>query len=422
MQLGGIRSAAAIRRSNSFAVVRAIHALGSASRRELATTTGLSFATVATICNELLESGLVTEVARTRAMSGRPTSQLALNGDHGRLLGIDVAETYIEVSVFDAALEMLSVKRCDLDAERREPEVFVATIVEALTETLSEQSRPILGIGASVPGQVLDDDGSSIYVPNWGWHDVPLLELLKEHVDVAILLDNPLKSLVVGELWLHPERASQAFAVINLGTGVGAGISIDGSVMRGRTNSAGEWGHTTLVADGRPCRCGATGCVEAYIGAPGIVQTLRDVAPDSAMLDGDDQVRTITALADNARRGDHVAVEVIERTARYAGLGLGSLVNVLNPDVLVLRGWVADLLDDELARRLDPHIREQSLGLPYGIVRLESPTSSVNSVSLGIAAVALEAHLDTLGAPDGDGFAAPSARRRLGARASGTRA
>lgn len=397
MQQSAFRSAAAIRRSNSFAVVRALHAQSTASRRDLAATTGLSFATIATICNELIEQGVVIEVARTRAESGRPAATLALNRDHGILLGVDIAETYVEVSAFDGALELLSTARHPLRDESRDPEQVVAELVEALHEELAAHPQRVLGIGVAAPGQVSLDGDTTVFAPNWGWHDVPLLDLLTGHVDAPVLLDNPLKALVIAELWLATERAAQSFAVINLGTGVGAGLALGGGVFRGPSNSAGEWGHTTIDLDGRRCRCGASGCVEAYLGAPGIVQTLREHAPESDMLREGDQTATLSAIAAAVRAGDPVAVQVVEETARYAGRALGSLVNMVNPDVLVLRGWVADLLGDELIERLTPHIGEQALAVPLGVVRLERATSELNAVALGMATVALEAHLDALG-------------------------
>ncbi|MEV3986887.1 MULTISPECIES: ROK family protein [unclassified Nonomuraea] len=392
-----MRTAADIRRMNSFAVVRSIHAGGEASRRELVSQTGLSFATVAAICTKLLELGIVVEVARQRAPAGRPTAKLALNGDHGFLLGVDIAETYVHVEAFDAALEPISSTEYDIDALNRSPEQVVERVKHAIAvERVRHEGRTLLGVGVSAPGQVDQAGGTSVFAPNWDWHDVPLLALLADSVDAPLFLDNPLKCLAIAEIWSHPERRGQDFVVLNLGTGVGAGIALGGNVLRGRMNSAGEWGHTVVVADGRACRCGSRGCVEAYVGAPGILQTLREASPDSPLLHGDDQTASIAALAAAADDGDPAAIDAIERTSRYLGIAAASIVNLLNPDIVLLGSWVAELLGKHLLDRSRAHLRAHALAVPMAAVAFELQHPRGNSVSLGAAAYALEGYLDSV--------------------------
>ncbi|MGC4888962.1 ROK family transcriptional regulator [Micromonospora sp. DT227] len=406
-----MRTAADIRRRNSFAVVRSIHAHGDASRRELAELTGLSFATVATICSALLEHGVIAEVARERAPAGRPTAKLSLNGEHGLLLGIDIAETYVHAEAFDAALEPISSTECDIDVHERSPDHVVERVKQVIAaERARHEGRPLLGVGVSAPGQVDPVGGTSVFAPNWDWHDVPLRALLADSVDAPLFLDNPLKSLAIAEMWSHPERREQDFVVLNLGTGVGAGIALGGRVLRGRMNSAGEWGHTVVVADGRACRCGSRGCVEAYVGAPGILQSLRETSPDSPLLHGDDQTATVTAIAEAADQGDPTALEVVERTSRYLGVGAASIVNLLNPDIVLLGGWVAGLLGKQLLERARVHLRAHALAVPMTGLALDLQHPRGNSVSLGAAAFALEGYLESM--PDGATDTPTSSRRQ----------
>lgn len=391
-----MRTSADIRRVNSFAVVRALHASGGASRRELAESTDLSFATVAAICTELIEMGVLVEVAREKAAAGRPTARLSLNPDHGYLLGIDIAETYVHVSALDAALEPISSTRRELDVHQRKPRDVVRHVREAIAEEASKHERPLLGVGASVPGLVDQVGGASVFAPNWGWHNVPLRDMLGDVTSAPLYLDNPLKSLVIGELWSRPERRLQDFAVVNLGTGVGAGFAIEGRVHRGRTNSAGEWGHTVIVADGRACRCGSRGCVEAYVGVPGVIQTLREIGPESPILHGDDQTATMIALRAAADAGDPIALATIERSAHYLGIAVASLINFLNPEVVSFGGWVSAVLGERLVESLEPHVRAHALAVPMFATRLELREQNLNSVSLGAAALALEGYLDSI--------------------------
>ncbi|MCL2463820.1 MAG: ROK family transcriptional regulator [Micrococcales bacterium] len=398
-----VKTAAEIRRSNVFSVIRALHAgRDGVTRRELVDTTGLSPATVSTICTELMELGLLGEVRRLRAVAGRPTAQLALNPEHGVLIGVDVAETYVHVDTFDTSLETVSSAELPMDVHERMPEAVVEHVSGAIVaEAARHADRRLLGVGVSVPGQVDQSGGVSVFAHNWAWHDGPLLAMLGRVVAAPLYLDNPLKAMTLAELWSTPERGNQTFVSINLGTGVGAGIAIDGSLLRGRTNSAGEWGHTTLVADGRACRCGSRGCVEAYIGALGIIQTLRELDPKSTLLHGDDQTGTIDAIARAMRAGSAQAVEVVDIVSHELGVATASLVNMLNPDAVIFGGWVYQKLGPELVDRALSHVRAHALPTPVGAVVFEKAAVQTNSVSLGMAILALEGYVNSVANADG---------------------
>lgn len=397
------RTAAEIRRSNVFVVIRALHARkAGVSRRELADVTGLSSATVSTICTELMEFGLISEARRLRAAAGRPTAQLILDPNHGVLIGVDVAETYVHVDSFDASLTAMTSTELAIDVHDRAPELVVCRVREAiLVETARHADSRLLSIGVSIPGQVDQKGGASVFAHNWDWHNVPLLQMLGDAFEAPLYLENPLKAIALAELWSSADRSNQTFVSLNLGTGVGAGIAIEGALLRGRTNSAGEWGHTTLVADGRACRCGSRGCVEAYIGAPGILQTLRELHPESRILHGDDQTQTIEALAAAVRSGTPEALDVLEVVSHQLGLAMASLVNLLNPDAVIVGGWVSRRLGPDLLERALPHIRTHALPTPVNAVSFEVASDRANSVSLGVAILALEGYVNSVS----DGYA-----------------
>lgn len=388
-------SAADIRRANTFDVIRAIHALPAATRKVIAIDNNLSVATVSNIVADLIGSDLVREIGMRRHATGRPTAQLALNPDHGILLGVDIAETYVHVETFDSSLGLLSSTELPLDPQQNGARSVAAKISEAISQELNgreTRSAPMLGIGVSAPGQVDQAGGTSVFAPNWDWHNVPLLALLRKVIDAPLILDNPLKAITIAELWSESGRIEGDFAVLNIGTGVGAGIAIDGKVYRGRTNSAGEWGHTVIIADGRACRCGSRGCIESYIGAPGIMQSIREIAPESSLITGGDQTATIHALREALDDGDPVAAEVLERTAHFLGIGIANLVNVLNPERVVLGGWVVDALGEHLLDAARPHLDAHALATPALATRLDIQKIAGNAVSLGAATLAFESY------------------------------
>jgi len=388
------RTSRDIRSANRLGVVQHVLAAGTTSRQRIAAATGLSLATVATLVGELTGLGLLAEAGREDSGGGRPRGLVTPNAHGGLLIGVDVAETYVHVDLFDTTLRRLTGVEQSLRPQERQPAQVVAHIVEGVRTVLAgHDSAAVLGAGVSVPGQVDREGGVSVFAPNWDWHDVPLRELLSRSLDVPLYLDNPLRAAVIAELWSGAARGHDDVAVINLGTGVGAGLAFGGALYRGGSNTAGEWGHTTLVLDGRLCRCGSRGCVEAYVGAPGIMQTLRDLAPTSALLHPGEQTATVRALAAGLAAGDPVAAKVTAETARYLGVAVADLINLVNPEVVVLSSWVARRLGEPLLDEVRAVVAQHALSRPFAATVLVLSPIAGNSVSLGAATLALEGFL-----------------------------
>ncbi|MEV7152585.1 ROK family transcriptional regulator [Streptomyces sp. NPDC093084] len=404
-----------IRTANRYEVLRHIIAESPTSRQELASVTGLSLATVATLVGELLELRMITEVGFEDSAGGRPRGLVAVHASGGTLIGVDIAETYVHVELFDLALNVLARAEEDLRPGEHRPEQVVghvAAAVDSVAARAGAAGGRVLGVGVSVPGQVDRDTGIAEYAPNWDWHDVPLLDLLSEHITHPLHLDNPLRACAVAEQWFGAARGRGDAVVVNLGTGVGAGLALGGGLHRGVSNSAGEWGHTTLVWDGRPCHCGNRGCVETYVGAPGIMLNLREVCPDSPLLRPDDQTATIEALARGVADGDPVAVRVVRDTARYIGAGVANLVNLLNPELVVLSSWVARRLGGPLLEEVREAVRLHALARPFAATEIVLSPIPSDPVCLGAATFALEGTLRSVGQRNGV---------RTGRTASGSR-
>ncbi|MFI6020249.1 ROK family transcriptional regulator [Streptomyces sp. NPDC051287] len=404
-----------IRTANRYEVLRHIIAESPTSRQELASVTGLSLATVATLVGELLELRMITEVGFEDSAGGRPRGLVAVHASGGTLIGVDIAETYVHVELFDLALNVLARAEEDLRPGEHRPEQVVghvAAAVDSVAARAGTAGGRVLGVGVSVPGQVDRDTGIAEYAPNWDWHDVPLLDLLSEHITHPLHLDNPLRACAVAEQWFGAARGRGDAVVVNLGTGVGAGLALGGGLHRGVSNSAGEWGHTTLVLDGRPCHCGNRGCVETYVGAPGIMLNLREVCPDSPLLRPDDQTATIEALARGVADGDPVAVRVVRDTARYIGAGVANLVNLLNPELVVLSSWVARRLGGPLLEEVREAVRLHALARPFAATEIVLSPIPSDPVCLGAATFALEGTLRSVGQRNGV---------RTGRTASGSR-
>ncbi|MER8159721.1 ROK family protein [Streptomyces sp. NPDC094472] len=394
------RTSRDIRTANRYGVLRHIVAQSPVSRQEVAAATELSLATVANLVGELLDLGMLVEVGYEDSDGGRPRGLVAVNSSGAALIGVDVAETYIHVELFDLALTVLARADEELRPEENDPGKVVAHIADAVSSVVEQAgvaADRVLGVGVSMPGQVDREGGVSVFAPNWDWHDVPLLRLLAEHIPYPLHLDNPLRACTVAEQWFGAARGRNDAVVVNLGTGVGAGLALGGTLHRGVSNSAGEWGHTTLVLDGRQCHCGNQGCVETYVGAPGIMRNLRELSPDSPLLHPDDQTATIEALGRGLMAGDPVAVKVVHTTARYLGAALADLINLLNPEVIVLSSWVAAALGEPLLAEVRAAVAVRALRRPLANTEIVLCPIPSNPVSLGAATFALEGSLASVG-------------------------
>ena len=413
---GPVRSRATtreIRMANRLAILRSVYAVSTPpTRHGIAAQTRLSFPTVAAVVNELLAAGLLVEAGKESPAGGRPRGLLEIAADFGTLVGVDVAETYIQVDVYDAALRPLARHRRELEGPS-EPESLLRKVAEAVTTAIDATladlpPRRNLGVGISLPGQVQAETGVSIFAPNWGWRDVPVERLLDRQLPYPLRLDNPLKAATVAELWFGRGRETGDLVTVNLGTGVGAGLAVDGELLRGTSNNAGEWGHTSLIMNGRSCRCGRSGCVEAYIGVPGLMETFADefgaghryLAPRS-------QTRFIASVRAGMLDGEPEARWMIDGFAELLGYALANLVNMINPSLVVLTSWVTGQLGRWLIPPTERIMLAESISSSASRIRLVA-SELTEPVTSGMATLALEHHLADRADDSGPGHSGSS--------------
>ena len=391
-----------IRHSNRLNLLHQLLIEGANNRQELSRLTALSPATITNLTAALIQEGLVIEVGVEESQGGRPTAILAINHEAGTCVGIDCAETYIHFELFDLALHNLSSLEIPLSTEENQPEQIADHIAEGLDVLLAQagvDKQTVVGAGISIPGPFEHNTGVSVFAPNWGWHEVPIQSLLHKRISIPLYLDNPLKFSTIAELWFGAGRGVSNFATVVLGTGIGAGLVINGELYQGASNSAGEWGHTTLIFNGRLCRCGSRGCMEAYLGAPGIIQTLRDYAPDSPILTLQNQSQILAQLLEAAWQGDPTATRVINEVAQMLGAGLANIINFANPEVIVLGSWVAQQIGTYILPVMEQSIAAHALAQPGRTAQIVLSQFTSNPVSLGAGAMMMERYFDESTAP-----------------------
>jgi len=363
---------------------------GPLTRQEIGSLAGLSPATVSNLITALLEEGVVAEVGLEESNGGRPRGLLQVNPEHGYVIGVDVGETAVLVELFDLGLQVRARHLSATDTARLHPQDAVDHIIDGVASVICQSGvgeQRILGVGIGVPGLVEHREDAVVHGQSIGWDTVPLQAMLRGRTRLPILIDNGAKTLGQAEKWFGAARGTDNAVIVLLGIGVGTCIISDGVLYRGATSSAGEWGHTKVIVGGRTCRCGADGCLEAYVGADAIAaryeQLRRRRTPVSAAgLEG----RIAAIIAGRGR--DPVAAQVLEETVTYLGAGIADLVNLFNPERVVVGGWLGRAIGGLL-----PDIRaaagDYSLRLPFSRVEIVKADLGKDAVALGGATLPL---------------------------------
>src|SRR6185437_3376552 len=375
-----------LRKSNRSRALWQVFLNGPLTRQEVAAVAGLSSATVSNLVGGLLAEGVVAEVGLEDSNGGRPRGLLQVNPDYGYVIGADVGETAVLVELFDLTLRMRARHTSVTGPTTAlDPGDAVNRIVEGVESVIAESGVPerlILGVGVAVPGLVEHRDAAVVHGQSVGWHAVPLEADLRARIDLPIMVDNGAKTLGQAERWLGAARDTDNAVIVLLGIGAGTCIVSNGEVYRGATSSAGEWGHTTVVAGGRTCRCGADGCLEAYIGAGAIVARYEQLKRRRRAARPAELEARIAAIIE-ARHRDPAAARVLDETVTYLGAGIADLVNLFNPERVVVGGWLGQALSDALL----PSIREAAAGralhLPFSRVEIVKAELGQDAVALG---------------------------------------
>ncbi len=276
------------------------------------------------------------------------------------VVGVDIGGTNIVVgTVAEDGSAVHGVRSAPTGAEEG-PQAVLGRIARLVQASMAEAEKTarvsrerIVGVGIGSPGPLDRERGLVLLTPNLGWRDLPLRELVSEAVGLPATLDNDANCAIYGEWWVGAARGARYVVGLTIGTGIGGGIVIDGQIYHGTSDVAGEIGHTTIDSTGRLCKCGNYGCLEAYASGPAIAARAVEGIVSGVetrlanMVGGDLAKITAQTVYEAARANDEYALEVVRDTAKFLGAGVGNLVNIFNPDVVVIVGGVT-LAGDQL--------------------------------------------------------------------------
>lgn len=275
-------------------------------------------------------------------------------------VGVDIGGMSIKVGVVDEnfnIVEKLAVETPDTFEKSMKA---TADAVYEVIKRVGIEITDLPCIGVGTPGSILSETGRLCFSNNTNWKDVPMLEELQKYIPIPVYIGNDANCAIIGETVAGAAKGRKNVIMLTLGTGVGGGIIINGKVFAGGNGVGAELGHMILVHDGYPCTCGIKGCFESYASATALLRQTKEAIeahPESAMVKWVEENGEVTGKTafECAKAGDKTAMEVVDTYASYLATGIGSLVNIFRPEVVLLGGGISNARD-QLLDRIKEHL------------------------------------------------------------------
>lgn len=373
-----------IKKMNKSIVLDTIRQQQPLSRADIAAAIGLNKATVSSLVAELIDSRLVTEIGPGESSGGRKPTLLLFNKHAGYAVGVDIRVHDLFVVIVDLEGHIIREKNVPL-ADYSPDSVInqIKSTVSLLCRKLPDTPYGVVGIGIGVPGLV-NESSKVVSAPNLGWNNVDLAGSLGSGFGQHIYIDNEANAGAIGEKLFGAGLHSRDMVYLSIGIGIGSGIIVGGQLYRGTSNFSGEVGHMTIAENGPLCRCGNHGCWET-------------LASEKALLDRaaqiwGDQAPTIERVLKQIEEGDSRAVTLLDEIGTQLGVGLANLVNILNPEMIVI-GNRLSLAGKQLEDAMLRSIESRSLSYHRKKTQVEFAKLGISSTALGAASMPITAFL-----------------------------
>jgi predicted NBD/HSP70 family sugar kinase len=383
---------------NQAVVLDAIRIRGPVSRVELAPLTGLTNQTVSNVVRRLLDAGLVSETGYAPSSGGKRRTLLSQRADGAYAVGVHLDPDAAVIVLVNLAGEVLASRRVRLTAPG-DPEHVVDRVAGAIRRLLARAEvdpARLLGTGIAAPGPVDGVAGAVVSPPNFpGWGRVPLLEMFAKATGMPVAMDNDATAAAIGERWIGGKARAGSFLFIYLGTGVGAGIILNNTVLHGDSGNSGEFGHMTVEPGDRVCHCGGTNCLGPYVSPAAIVQNLRAAygPRDAERLGLVGTARSVHGdwrlVRRAVRHGDPVATDVVRQAARRVGQAARGAVSLLDVSRVVLGGEALRGIETLMCEEVDAAVNRTTVARFIRKVAIERSVIGDTVVAVGAASLIL---------------------------------
>ena len=362
------------------------------SRAEIARETGLSPTTVSALIEELKQNELVKELGQKPIQRGRRPVVYQINYESHFIVAADLGSNILTILITDLKLNVIHESQIPIGDQTGQDlvRVLYQSIKNVISTSGIEPSK-IIGVGVASPGLVDNVTGTVVKSVNLQWETIPLKGILEHELGFPVFVENMNHAAAVGEYKRGLNQEARRFLYLNIGRGVGASVILNGEVMRGSGVSAGELGHFIMDRYGEKCTCGARGCLETLVSMRAILEKTRRLAkqfPDSllnTMVNGDLDKITLETLIQAARQNDLQATNLLVEIAEWIGLAVAGMINIFNPDVIMLGGRVMKSAGDMLIKIVQNVARENSLPVLFRMTKFVLPQLGHLSSAIGAA-------------------------------------
>lgn len=332
----------AMKKLNKSLILKKILNDGPISRAEIAKAIKLTPPTVGTIVKELIEQQIVKESAQGESKGGRKPTLLVIDHDAFCVIGIDAGPREVSVVLTNLQANLIDKKKVGVTKGIAKQDYLALLIneAEALINRNETYTDKLIGIGVAMHGVVDAENGVGLFAPNLHLRDIPVKDVLTKHFDLVVQVENDARALALGETWFGQGKGINNLLAVNIGSGVGAGVVLDGELYRGDAHIAGEIGHMTIDLHGDTCSCGNKGCLQTIVSGEAIQKRA-----EQALIDGVETTLmtpspTAYDLFIAAEAGDCFSQSCLTETAEAIGIGLTNVIHTINPDRILLNGGV----------------------------------------------------------------------------------
>jgi glucokinase len=310
--------------------------------------------------------------------------------DQSLVFAADVGGTYLRVALVDESGKIHQQLK-QRTPKGESPDCVVNALASAAEHWSREDGRRIVAASIMVPGAVDNENAVVVQAPNLpSLINFPLKAVLEKRLGLPVLLENDANAAAVGEMWLGAARGCRDVVSVTLGTGVGGGVILDGELWRGAHGSAGEIGHTTVDPfAGLKCKCGNTGCLELFASATAIVRMTREELPRFPQSNLNREELTAERVYNAGRDGDELALSVFKTFGTYLGIGLANLINIVDPEIIVIAGGAVNGWD-LFARYMQQEVDERAVRSTAAQVKIAAAECGDNAGLLGAARLAFD--------------------------------
>jgi len=388
-----------MREMNLSSVLHLIYSEAPLSRAQLAARTGLNKSTISSLVEDLLGRKLIHETGINSNGTGRPATLLEVNAKVGGVIGVELGVDFVSAVVTDFLGNVLQRKQISTDPAASQEKTLGLTLalVEDTIAEYGDMGLRILGLSFSIPGTVDLDKGVLIFAPNLNWHNVPFREIFYHSTGLKVFIENDANAAAIAEHLFGKAQHLKDFIFIFAGVGLGGGLYLNGQLYRGKGGYAGEIGHTSIIADPlqMPCHCGDLGCWETYVNQYSIIQRVQTRLDDrpsaliSSLMDTQNSPITISIIKQAADAGDRSAIDALAEVGKAMGNGIAGLVNIFNPEMIILGGPITiagDHLLPSIRKSVEKHGMQEIVMQTVIKISAFGPDASL----IGAAAVVID--------------------------------